>query len=143
MKIMTALLILMLLLPAAPFARDDNEIAAEIGAIIQEQQRSWNEGSLEGFMAYYWNSEEFTFQSKNTRLQGWEELHVMYQTNYSGDKRGILEFGDITINVLSEDAVYVIGRWRVKRPDGEKEGLFTLIFRRLDDGWRIIHDHSS
>ena len=142
MRILTVLLIL-LLLPSAALTFDEVEIVGEIGAIIQKQQRSWNEGSLEGFMAYYWNSKEFTFQSGKNRLLGWGELFVMYQTNYAGDKRGILEFDDLTINVLSEDAAYVIGRWRVERTDEVKEGLFTLILRRLDEGWRIVHDHSS
>jgi hypothetical protein len=137
------LLLLFVLLPAALLAFDEEEIAGEIRSILHEQQRSWNEGSLEGFMAFYWNSKEFTFQSGKKRLLGWDELHVMYQTNYSGEKRGVLLFDDLTVNVLSADAAYVIGRWRVERPDEVKGGLFTLIFRRLDEGWRIVHDHSS
>lgn len=29
-------------------------------------------------------------------------------------------------------------------PDGANpHGVFTLVMRRMPDGWRVIHDHSS
>jgi hypothetical protein len=29
-------------------------------------------------------------------------------------------------------------------PDGKRpSGLFTLILRKLPEGWRIVHDHTS
>jgi len=118
-------------------------ITNEIQLIMKQQQESWNSGSIEGFMKYYWKSNEFTFQSGDKRLNGWDELFKMYQTNYSGKNMGTLDFTDIEVNVLTDDVAYVLGRWRVTRQDSFKQGLFTLIFKKFDNGWRIIVDHSS
>ena len=76
-------------------------------------------------------------------MQGWNELFAMYQKNYAGENMGKLDFTDIEINVIAENYAYVIGRWRVSLKDIVKEGLFTLIFKKFDVGWRIIVDHSS
>jgi len=36
------------------------------------------------------------------------------------------------------------GRWRLKMSDGkESSGMTSVIFRKLPEGWRIVHDHSS
>ncbi len=118
-------------------------IQNEIQLIMKQQQESWNSGSIDGFMQYYWKSDEFTFQSGDRRLQGWDELLAMYQQNYSGENMGTLDFTDIEIHVLSNDVAYVLGRWRVTKHDSFKQGLFTLIFKKFDNGWRIIVDHSS
>jgi ketosteroid isomerase-like protein len=45
--------------------------------------------------------------------------------------------------MLSPDAAAVLGRWRLKRANDEPHGRFTLIFKRLPEGWRIVHDHTS
>lgn len=137
------LLPLILLLLACQPRFDVGSIESEIRGIIAEQQAAWNAGDFEGFMACYWNSDQLTFQSGNTRRIGWQTLLDMYRTNYAGDKRGMLTFSDIEVKVLSEDMVLVLGRWNVTTAEDEKEGLYTLIFRKLTEGWRIIHDHSS
>ncbi len=42
------------------------------------------------------------------------------------------------------EAVLARGRWRLTMPDGTKPaGLFTVIFRKFPEGWKIIHDHTS
>lgn len=115
----------------------------EIQLIMNQQKQSWNSGSIDGFMQYYWKSDEFTFQSGDRRLHGWNELFEMYQKNYSGENMGRLDFTDIEINVLTEHVAYVLGRWRVTTRESSKQGLFTLIFKKFDGGWRIIVDHSS
>jgi uncharacterized protein (TIGR02246 family) len=115
----------------------------EIQTIMDEQKAAWNAGSVEGFMKYYWQSEDFTFQGGNRRLQGWNELFAMYKKNYAGENMGQLDFSDIEINVIAENYAYVLGRWRVTLKDSSKEGLFTLIFKKFNVGWRIIVDHSS
>jgi ketosteroid isomerase-like protein len=38
----------------------------------------------------------------------------------------------------------VRGAWQLTSADGNNpHGLFTLIFRKFPDGWKIIHDHTS
>ena len=118
-------------------------IQNEIQAVLERQKTLWNKGSIEGFMEYYWKSEAFTFQSGNTRLHGWQELLSRYQKSYSGEKMGTLDFTDLAIKALSRDIAYVIGRWKLIQKDTSREGLFTIIFRRMPEGWRIIHDHTS
>lgn len=118
-------------------------VRAEIDSAMKEQVDSWNSGELAGFMKYYWRSEEMTFHGSNRRLQGWETLNSMYIETYSGAQRGILEFSGIEINALSPESAYVLGDWKVELPDTVKQGKFTLIWKRMDEGWRIVHDHSS
>ena len=116
---------------------------SELLRIIELQKEAWNRQDLEGFMAYYWNSEEFTFQSGASRLRGWKALLERYRKSYSGEKWGELDFADLEVNVLSADFAYVLGRWKLALKDSFREGLFTIIFRHFPEGWRIIHDHSS
>ena len=114
-----------------------------IREIMDRQVTSWNNGDLEGFMGGYWKSDDLTFQSGNKRLKGWNTLLGMYQKNYSGENRGILEFTDIEMKTLADGLVLVLGRWSVTRNQSKSEGLFTLVFRRMGKDWKIIHDHSS
>jgi ketosteroid isomerase-like protein len=122
---------------------DIPRIKNEIQAVLERQKTLWNEGSIEGFMEYYWKSEAFTFQSGNTRLHGWQELSSRYQESFSGENMGTLDFTKLAIKVLSRDIVYVIGRWKLIHKETSREGLFTIIFQRRPEGWRIIHDHTS
>jgi beta-aspartyl-peptidase (threonine type) len=118
-------------------------VEKEIARILDIQKASWNRGDIDGFMKYYWKSEEFTFQSGSNRLRGWQALYTRYQTQYSGENMGKLDFSDILIKVLSDDVVMVLGRWEVQLKTSKKGGLFTTIFQRMPEGWRIIHDHTS
>jgi ketosteroid isomerase-like protein len=46
--------------------------------------------------------------------------------------------------VLSQDAAFVRGAWKVTMPDAKApHGLFTLVFRKFPGGWKIVHDHTS
>jgi ketosteroid isomerase-like protein len=56
---------------------------------------------------------------------------------------GALKFGDLQVTVLSKDAAVVLGSWSLARAADNPKGKFTLIFRKLKEGWRIVHDHTS
>jgi beta-aspartyl-peptidase (threonine type) len=121
----------------------DESIAGELLNILHLQKAAWNEQNIEGFMAHYWNSEQFTFQSGANRLHGWKALLDRYKKSYSGENWGKLDFTDLEVNVLGPDSAYVLGRWKLGLKEAAKEGVFTIIFKRFPEGWRIIHDHSS
>ncbi len=116
---------------------------AELLRILDLQKAAWNKQNIEGFMAYYWNSEQVTYQSVENRLYGWKTLLERYKKSYSGENWGRLDFTDLEVNVLGADSAYVLGRWKLDFKGASKEGVFTIIFKRLAEGWRIIHDHSS
>lgn len=120
-----------------------SKIEGEILNVLERQKIAWNNKDIEGFMAYYWKSDEFVFQSGNNRVRGWQALLDRYKKNYSGENWGKLEFTDLEVKVLAANCVYVMGRWKVAAGGALKEGLFTIILRRFPEGWRIIHDHTS
>jgi len=126
---------------APPF--QNQNIQEELLRILDLQKAAWNEQNIEGFMAYYWESDQFTYQSGANRLHGWKVLFERYKKSYSGENWGKLDFTDLKVNVLGADSAYVLGRWKLDLKGTAKEGVFTIIFKRLAEGWRIIHDHSS
>ncbi len=128
---------------AAAQAPSANPQAEEIRAVLKAQSAAWNAKDIRGFMAYYWPSEELTFQSGGNRIRGWQAMLDRYLKNYSGDQWGQLEFGDLEIHVLGPEAAYVLGRWKVDGTGKTGQGVFTIILRKLSQGWRIVHDHTS
>ena len=118
-------------------------ITAAVRDAIDRQETAWNNHDIEGFMSDYWRSDKMSFQSGNQRLYGWDTLFQRYKTNYAGEKMGRLTFSDIEVVVLSDNFAYALGRWKVETDEETKDGVFTILFKRFPDGWKIIHDHSS
>lgn len=125
------------------FSDQNSAIEKELIRIHDLQRNAWNEGDIEGFMAHYWKSNKMTYQSGDERLQGWDALLARYKNVYPKEKMGKLEFSDLIIQVLSEDSAYVLGKWQLTTKIGTQQGLFTTILKKMEDGWKIIHDHSS
>lgn len=122
----------------------DGEI--QVRQVLDAQVAAWNRGDLERFMAGYWHSPELSFFSNGSETKGWEQTLARYKEHYQsgGHAMGQLDFQDLRVGVLSPDAAFVRGRFHLKMPDGkEPHGVFTLVFRKFPDGWKIIHDHSS
>jgi uncharacterized protein (TIGR02246 family) len=118
--------------------------ADEIRAVIQAQEDAWNRGDIDGFMNGYARARSTIFVSEDTVTRGWQTVRDRYKKKYSERaKMGTLTFSNIEIMPLSPDAAVVLGRWRLKRAADQPHGRFTLIFRKTDDGWRIVHDHTS
>jgi len=73
-------------------------------------------------------------------------MRERYRKRYKaeGKAMGRVAFSRIDIEPLGPGAALVRGAWRLSLPDGSHPGgLFTLIFRQLPDGWKIVHDHTS
>ena len=117
---------------------------AEIQSVLTAQQDAWNRGDIDAFMNGYARSASTVFVSDDEVRRGWEPVRDRYRVKYSDRaKMGMLNFSEIEVTMLSPDAAVVLGRWRLKRANDEPHGRFTLIFKRLPEGWRIVHDHTS
>ena len=125
-------------------AADRAGAQAEIRAVIGSMQDAWNRGDIDQFMNGYAQSASTVFVSEDEITRGWETVRDRYRIKYSDRaKMGTLSFSEIEVTMLSPDAAVVLGRWRLKRASDEPHGRFTLIFKRLPEGWRIVHDHTS
>lgn len=110
------------------------------------QIEAWNRGDLQGFMNGYWRSPELTFFSGANVFKGWQAALQRYQKTYqaAGKEMGKLGFQDLKIDLLGRQAAVVTGAWQLTMSDGKTpHGLFTLIMKRMQGGWKIVHDHTS
>ena len=116
----------------------------EIRAVMSAAEAGWNAGDLEAYMGCYLKAEELRFAAGGSVTRGWEKTLARYRQGYPDrTAMGRLTFSDLDVTLLADDAAYVFGRWRLDRAEDAPHGLFTLVFRRADDRWRIVHDHTS
>ena len=131
--------------PHAGEARGGEESTAAIRTVLDRQVADWNRGDLEAFLTGYWKTPRVVFQSGGDRHDGWDAMANRYRKRYKaeGKAMGHLAFSKL-VDRLGPDAAFVRGGRRLVMPDGSTPGgLFTLIFRKFPEGWKIVHDHTS
>jgi len=130
--------------PPPETAPTDNKAAVK--QVLRTQQDAWNHHNVEAFMAGYWNSPELTFFSGGKQTRGWQATLERYRATYAspGHEMGTLDFSALRIEIVGPEAAFVRGEWHLTMPDGKTpHGLFTLVFRKFPEGWKIVHDHTS
>ena len=116
----------------------------EILKVLHTQQEAWNKGNLETFMSGYWKNDALLFVGSSGPTYGWKKTLDNYKKTYPNkEKMGILEFSDISVKPLGKDYAFVFGKWKLIRENDSPNGVYTLIFQKFIDGWKIISDHSS
>ncbi|MGB8116062.1 MAG: nuclear transport factor 2 family protein [Candidatus Sulfotelmatobacter sp.] len=123
-----------------------NSSKTAIEGVLRMQQGAWNRHDLDAFMSGYWNSPDLTFFSGANEHDGWNAAISHYRQAYAspGHEMGKLDFSNLRIEMLGPDAAFVRGSWHLTMADGKTaHGLFTLVFRKLPEGWKIVHDHTS
>ena len=112
--------------------------------ILERQAAAWNDGDLERFMDAYWKSEELTFCSGGNITRGWKATLERYRHRYGDkEKMGQLKFAELEVMPLGTDAALMLGEWQLTAKGQNFGGNFSLVWRKIDDHWKIIHDHTS
>lgn len=141
-----ATLLLVMSAACAAAQTPESDAIGDVRAVWTAQVEAWNRGDLEAFMAGYWKSSDLVFFSNGTETRGWQETLDRYRARYQaeGKQMGTLDFPQLDFSMLGTETVLTRGRWRLTMPDGkELSGMTSVIFRKLPEGWRIVHDHSS
>jgi ketosteroid isomerase-like protein len=123
-----------------PAKAEPSDPKAAVEHVLRTQE------DLDAFLAGYWKSEELSFFSGAKQTSGWQATLDRYRARYAspGHEMGTLEFSALRIEMLGPEAAFVRGAWHLTMPDGKTpHGLFTLIFRKFPEGWKIVHDHTS
>ena len=117
----------------------------EIAKVLDDQAAAWNKADLEGFMAGYVKSDDLSFYSGNAKTKGWQATLDRYRKKYQGEGKemGKLTFSEQTIEILGSEHALVKGRFTLKLAKESPTGIYTLVMKKLPEGWKIIHDHTS
>ena len=123
---------------------DRSVIVSAIDNRMQEQQKAWNEGDLEGFMEPYWHSDSLQFIGKRGITLGWQNTLDNYKKSYPDRQAmGTLNFTNLSFDIINQSSVYVLGKWELFRTADTLSGHYSLLWKKMDGKWLIIADHSS
>jgi beta-aspartyl-peptidase (threonine type) len=117
----------------------------EVTEVLHAQVAAWNRGDLAAFMAGYANIDSLVFTSGGHVRTGWQAAFDHYTAKYGTDAKamGHLELAVTRIDPVGADAAVVLGTWAVTATERPGNGVFSLVFERRPEGWRIVHDHTS
>jgi ketosteroid isomerase-like protein len=132
-----------LVLGVWPARADDSD---DIKQVLTQQVLDWNRGDVDAFMQGYKNSPDTTFIGKSLQ-QGWAPITERYKTGFpSKDAMGTLSFTDLSVRMLGTGHAVVTGKFHLVRNaagGGDAGGIFSLVFEKTAQGWKIILDHTT
>lgn len=124
--------------------QSDQSDQLAIREVLLQQVQAWNHGNLKDYMSGYWKSDSLQFIGKNGITHGWQNTLENYQKSYSSkEAMGILAFTQLSLKKISDEYYFVTGHWHLTRTAGDLQGWFSLLFKKIDNHWRIVADHSS
>ena len=136
----------MLVFLAGCATMDSGDQKSAIRAVLDAQAEAWNRGDLEAFLEGYAKAGTTVFAGGDRVHRGFDAMAERYRKSYATRERmGKLAFTGLSFESGEADRAVVTGGWELERAGDEKKpgGVFTLIFRKLPEGWRIVHDHTS
>jgi ketosteroid isomerase-like protein len=153
MKRHAALLVLLLFCFAgfAPGQAVGGDEAA-IRAVMAAQTDAWNRADIPAFMQSYENSPDTTFIGAHL-AKGFQPILERYMKSYSTkEQMGTLTFTNLDVRLLpvscsAVEYAVVTGNFHLERTAhgaaAKDDGIFSLVWRKGPQGWKIILDHTS
>ena len=122
-----------------------NEVdSLNIMKVMSMQEKAWNQGDIDSFMEGYLESDFLVFSGSNGPVYGWNDTKEKYKKSYpSKEIMGNLSFVVKNIKSISFDVALMIGEYQLKRSGGDSSGHFTLVWKKIDNKWLIVSDHTS
>ena len=115
-----------------------------IRQIFVRGQTAWKRGDIDSFMKGMWDDESTIHIFNEEITVGHAAIRERFSARYTDpDRMGELTTKDMVVKVLSPDIAYVYSRWNFTHPDIAFDGVFTLVLRKIDGDWLIVHDHSQ
>ena len=112
--------------------------------VLNQQTKCWNQGDIDCFMEGYWKSDSLMFIGSSGITSGWEATIERYRKNYPDkEAMGQLKFDILEANPVTGEVFFVVGKFYLTRTIGNLEGTFTLVFRKIEDQWKIVSDHTD
>ena len=124
------------------FAQNKDELA--ITNILTAQVVEWNKGNVDGYMKGYWESDSLLFIGSSGPRYGYQATLKRYKEAYpDAAHMGVLTSTVTSMQRLSAEYYFIVGKWELKRSVGDVSGSYTLLLRKIKGKWVVVCDHSS
>ena len=121
----------------------EKEDREAIQSIMELQEKAWSNNNLEAFMQGYWKSDSLKFFGSSGLTKGWQQTLDNYKKGYpTKEYSGTLNFTIKDISKIDEGSYWVMGKYYLKRSVGDANGVFLIIFKKIDGVWKIVADMS-
>lgn len=111
--------------------------------VMKNQEIAWSQNDLEGFMQGYIKSDSLKFYGKSGLTKGWQQTLDNYKKGYpTKEHSGTLSFTVNDISRIETNSYWVMGEYFLSRKVGDAEGVFMIIFKKIDGDWKIVADMS-
>ena len=119
------------------------EDKSAILSVMDLQEKAWSNNDLEGFMQGYWKSDSLKFYGSSGLTKGWQQTLDNYKKGYpTKDHTGTLNFKINDISKINDQAYFVMGEYHLTRTIGAANGVFMIIFKKIEGEWKIVADTS-
>jgi len=116
---------------------------AKILNLMNTQEQAWNNHDLEGFMQGYWKNDSLKFFGGRGLTYGWDNTLANYKKGYpTKAESGTLNFVIKDVSKIEKDNYWVMGEYHLTRDAGDAQGVFMIIFKKIDGEWKIVADMS-
>jgi len=119
------------------------EDKTKILEILSYQEKAWSNHDIDEFMEGYWKNDSLKFYGASGLTYGWDKTLANYKKRYpTKDHTGTLKFKINDISKINDGAYFVMGEYHLTRMVGDVDGVFMIIFRKINGKWKIIADTS-
>ena len=115
-----------------------------IKVVLDSQVSAWNKGDIKTFMKGYWNSDSLRFIGRKGVRFSYKSVESNYLKNYNSiEKMGHLSFDSLVFTQISgnDKIANVTGQWKITGTNNAG-GFFSLLFKKVENDWKIIVDHT-
>jgi uncharacterized protein (TIGR02246 family) len=138
------LLVLALTLSTPSWGQTASETAIHL--LMDKQAADWNRGDVDAFMKAYADAPTTTFVGKTVEY-GYATIRERYKRIYPTPAgMGKLTFSHLAIRELDPNYSVATGNFHLERTaagGGDADGIFSLVLKKDQQGWKIILDHSN
>jgi len=124
-------------------------VRAELAAMLRRAAVDWNRGDLDGFMSDYLPGDSTTYIGGRGLVRGPSAIRASYARLFTGElQRDSLSFVILDVDPVAPGIANLIAEYILTRRAGGRDsvtarGPTSLLVRRVEGRWRIVHDHSS
>jgi uncharacterized protein (TIGR02246 family) len=132
-----------------PTTAQRTAVRSELEAMLAHAAVNWNRGDLDAFIGDYLPSDSTTYIGGRGLVRGPAAIRAGYARLFTGQiVRDSLSFTILDVDPVAPDVANLIAQYTLARRVGGRDsvtahGPTSLLVRRVDGRWRIVHDHSS